>query len=127
MTTINPIWTENVSLVAKQALNASGTDVDDLDIAASGYEDIVLQFTVQFDNSSTGDYKVEIYRSANSGITDDTIPTYTFIIPNTPGGHIIDSIKIPKEPYISVKRTNEDASYGLSETIVYAGNKWSSS
>ena len=127
MATINPVWTENQTLAAKQEVAASGTDTDDLDIANGGYEDIVLEFVVQFHASSTGDYKVEIYRSTDSGLLDDTIPTYNLVIPNTPGGHIVDSIKIPKEPYISVKRTNEDGSYGLCETIIYAGNKWSSS
>ena len=127
MATITAAWTENVSVQAAQTLAANYSDVDDIDIAAAGYDKIVLQFSVTFHASATEGYTIEIFNSSNSGTTEDNIPIITQNISVAAG--LIKTLSIPIEglPYIAVYRKNEDGSYDITnETITYAGRKWSS-
>ena len=127
MATISAAWTEAISIQTLEAINPSAAKSDDFDIAAAGYDTVKLQFTVAFSAAAVNDYKVEILTSADSGSTDDSVATYTLLIPAPgSGGHVIDSITIPNEPFIRIKRTNLDTTETATETILAAGRKWSS-
>lgn len=127
MATITPNWTENQTLQAAQTLNASSSDTDDIDLAASGYDAVLVQWQGTFNASATDGCTIEVFASPDSGTTEDTIPIWSQEVEVDAGNTVKISFVIPDVPYAAIKRTNNDSSYSITnETLIYAGRKWSS-
>lgn len=127
MSTLSVSWTENQTLQAAQTLSASGSDTDDIDLDANGFDMVLITWKGTFHASATDGCTIEIFASPDSGSNEDTIPLYSMEVEVDAGNTVIKSLVVKDVPYIAVKRTNNDGSYDITnETMLYAGRKWSS-
>ena len=121
MATTTPSWTENQTLRSAATLAAGATEGHDLDIAAAGYDLVVLQFNIA--HSSSSGVTVNLYSSPDSGTTDDDV--------SLPGGFSTDgtdeirTVTVMGHPHIRASITNDDGSNATGNiSILYAGRKW---
>lgn len=126
--TITPSWTENqtVSGFDDAAIAAAGTTSGDIDMAASGYDVVVIQIKVTFGGTPDGDATIEIFASSDSGTTDDTIALYSISVSETATTTERISITIDRAAFLQVKVTNNDSADTIDVSALYAGRKWSS-
>jgi hypothetical protein len=122
MATTTATWTENQTLrSANTVTTAEGSETHDLDIAANGYDLVVLQFDIA--HSSSSGVTVELFSSPDSGTTDDneSLPGGF----STDGTDVIKSVVVMGHPHIQVKITNDDGSNDTGNiAVLYAGRKW---
>ena len=122
MPTISPSWTENVALPVATPLAASGTDTQDIDLAALGADCVVLCFDLAL-GSSTAGIKVEVFESVDSGVNDTTAAIFEKTV-STDGRF---TVRIFDSPYIAVQVTNLDTVTGTGAIgVTYAWRNWAS-
>lgn len=98
-------------------LNASTTEI---------FLEVMLQISVTFNASATGDAILHLRYSADSGTTEDTedVSTYAKTIAVSAGDTIIVSHRVPGQfDYLDVGMENEDATYTLDWSCKYSGSK----
>ena len=121
MATTTPTWTENQTLRSAATIVAGGSDTNDLDLDANGYDLAVLQFNITHGSSSG--VTVELFSSPDSGTTEDNT--------SLPGGFSTDgtdeirTVTVMGHPYVAVKITNDDGSNATGNiAVLYAGRQW---
>lgn len=84
-----------------------------------------LQISATFNASATGDAIVHIRKSANDGTTEDTedVDTYAKTIACSAGNTVTVSLMVYDFDYLDVGIENEDATYTLTWSAIYAGVK----
>jgi hypothetical protein len=124
MATTTATWTENQTLRSAATLAAGATSTHDLDIDASGYDTVVLQFDIA--HSSSSGVTVELFSSPDSGTTDDTESLAGGF--STDGTDVTKSVVVMGHPHIQVSITNDDGSNATGNiSVLYAGRTWSTS
>lgn len=96
--------------------------------AGSGemFMDVILQISVTFNASATGDAILHLRYSADDGTTEDTedVATYARTIEVSAGDTIVISHRVHGMfDYLDVGMENEDASYTLTWSAEYSGVK----
>jgi hypothetical protein len=121
MATTTATWTENQTLRSAATLAAGTTSTHDLDIDASGYDTVVLQFDIA--HSSSSGVTVELFSSPDSGTTDDTESLAGGF--STDGTDVKKTVVVMGHPHIQVSITNDDGSNATGNiAVLYAGRKW---
>jgi len=111
-------WTENLSLHASSSIANGANEVNDLDLAGSGYYGAIVQVDIDIPSGSpAGDVTVEVFRSADGGTSVDTIPAQKVALPFTTTGNKKQSIVVDG-PWNRVKVSN-----GTGATLTYVG-RW---
>jgi len=89
------------------------------------YAVVLLQISVTFNASATGDAEVHVRKSSDDGTTEDTPEegTYLGTIECSAGNTVIRTFEVFDFDYLDVGVKNNDASYTLSWTGIYSGYK----
>lgn len=105
------------------ASDTGGTPLD----ASSGesFMEVLIQVSVTFNASATGDAKLHLRKSADGGTTESTENegTYAMTIPVSAGNTVIKDIMVYDFTYLDVGLENEDATYTCTYTAIWAGKK----
>lgn len=121
MATTTATWTENQTLRAAATIAAGTTEGHDLDLDASGYDTVVLQFNIA--HSSASGVAVNFYSSPDSGTTDDDESLAGGF--STDGTDVIKTVVVMAHPHIRVSITNDDGSNATGNiAVLYAGRTW---
>lgn len=93
--------------------------------AGEMYAWVQLQISITFNASATGNAILHLRKSANDGTTEDTenVATYARTIECSAGNTVTISHMVYDFDYLDVGIENEDASYTLTWTGIYAGVK----
>ena len=130
MTTINPEWTENLTLPAFDDTSPLDgvTSKTALDLDSTGPYDLVqIQIKITWHASATDYADLFLYGSPDSGTTDDTEPLAgSRRIDADPGETTYLSIIVRDIPFINIWIQNESNQEIAELSGKYAGRKWSS-
>ena len=126
--TITPSWTENQTITGfdDAAVAAAASTSGDIDMAALGYDVVVIQIEVTFGGTPDGNATIEILSSSDSGTKDDTIALYSVSVTEATSTTKRISIPIDRIAFLQVKVTNNDTTDAIAVSALYAGRKWSS-
>lgn len=129
MADITASWLENqaVETLDTATITQGNAATGDIDLADLGYIGVKVQITITCGAAVDADPTIEVFGSANSGTTDDTIPIWSQSV--TFGGVKTISFTIMNEPYIAIKVTNTTSADGdedLDLVAKYAGLKYAS-
>ena len=94
--------------------------------AGEMFMDVILQISVTFNASATGDAILHTRFSSDDGTTEDTedVGTYAKTIECSAGNTITVSHRIPGFfDYLDVGMANEDSTYTLTYSAIYSGVK----
>jgi len=128
MTKLDATVVEAAEEVAAEAIEwASDTGGTVLDAGTTEiFNDVILQVSVTFHASATGDAILHLRTSADSGTTEDTadVETYAKTIAVSAGNTVIVSHLVPGQfDYLDVGMENEDGTYVLDWSCKYSGSK----
>ena len=126
MATIKPVWTENVNLHTSASLAFGASVTDDIDLDTLGADLCAIVIEIIFGATPDGDVLVEIFGSSDSGVSDDTEPLTSFIIPFAASVTKLKTIVIKDMAYIAVKVTNNDSADSVTYDSWHAWRQWSS-
>lgn len=125
MATITADWTEDVAVTMSDISPADTvTSTGDIDLDAGGYDRVLVQITLDW-HATAGDYAdVNIYSSADSGITIDNVVLYNRRVDAVAGGITRISQVIDGVPWVRVSVENQSNQEIESLVVEYAGRKW---
>ncbi len=126
MSTIKPVWTENVNLHTSAALAFGASVTDDIDLDTLGADLVTVTIEIIFGGTPDGDTLIELFRSADSGSNDDTIPATSFRIPFATSATKRKTFTISAAAYAAIKVTNEDSADSVTYEAWYAWRNWNS-
>lgn len=128
MATIGSNWTENQAVTFDDTTPAKTIEgKGPIDLAASGYIGIVIQFRIIFGASADGNAEIRVRSSPDSGTTKDTELLYSQEVAFTVSTTKNISITIMNQPYIEVGVYNGNTAIeDITISADYAGLKYSS-
>ena len=128
MATISSSWTENQAVSFDDTTPAKTVEgKGPIDLAASGYIGVVVQFQIQFGGSADGNAEIRIRSSPDSGTTKDTELLYSQEVAFTVSTTKNISVTIMNQPYIEVGVYNGNTAVeDITISADYAGLKYSS-
>lgn len=128
MVTISSSWTENQAVSFDDTTPAKTVEgKGSIDLAASGYIGVVIQFQIQFGGSADGNAEIRVRSSPDSGTTKDTELLYSQEVAFTVSTTKNISVTIINQPYIEVGVYNGNSAVeDITISGDYAGLKYSS-
>ncbi len=128
MVTISSLWTENQGVSFDDATPAKTVEgKGSIDLAASGYIGVVVQFQIQFGGSADGNAEIRVRSSPDSGSTKDTELLFSQEIAFTVSTTKNISVTIMGQPWIEVGIYNGNSAVeDITISAGYAGLKYSS-
>ena len=128
MATISSAWTENQSVSLDDTTPAKTVEgKGPIDLAASGYIGVVVQFQIQFDGSADGNAEIRVRSSPDSGTTKDTELLFSQEVDFTVSTTKNISVTIMDQPWIEVGVYNgNSATEDIIISMDYAGLKFAS-
>ena len=129
MATITSSWTENQSVSLDDTTRAKTVEgKGSIDLAASGYIGVSIQFQIQFGSSADGNAELRVRSSPDSGTTKDTLLLYSQDVEFATSTTKNISVTIMNQPWVEVGVYNGNtAVQDITISIDYAGLKYSSS
>ena len=126
MATGTAVWTENQTDVNFADLTpADGVQtVADFDLAAAGYDRIVVQVSIDWNAGATDYADLFLYNSANSGGQDDTTPIWSQRITALDNDPEYITVIIDGIPYAILELDNQSNQEITALDLIYAGRKW---
>ena len=128
MATISSSWTENQAVSFDDTTPAKTVEgKGPIDLAASGYIGVVIQFQIQFGGSADGNAEIRVRSSPDSGTTKDTELLFSQEVDFTVSTTKNISVTIMNQPYIEVGVYNGNTAVeDITISADYAGLKFSS-
>ena len=128
MATITATWTENVAVTAFDDVTPADTvtSVTSIDVAAAGYDCIVVQLKIIWHASATDYANVFVYASPDSGTTDDTIAVWSQRLTANAGATEYISFVLQDLPFVNIAFENQSNQEHAGISGIYAGRKWTS-
>lgn len=126
MATGTAVWTENQTDVNFDDLTpADGVQTKaDFDLAASGYDMIVVQVSIDWNASATDFADLHLYSSPDSGGQDDTTPIWSQRITALDNDPEYITVVIMNIPYAILELDNQSNQEITALDLIYASRKW---
>jgi len=126
MATGSATWTENQTGVDFADTTPADTvkTKADFDLAASGYDMIVVQIKIDWHADATDYADINLYSASNSGATDDTTPLWSQRIVALANDPEYITIVIKDLAYAVLEFDNQSNQEIAELDIIYAGRKW---
>ena len=125
MSTIKPVWTENVNLHTSGTVAAGASATDDIDLDNLGADRVDVTVEIVFGASPDNDVLVEVFGSNNGGTDDDTEPLMSFAIASAASATKRKTFSVTGA-YRAIKVTNQDSADNVTYDSWYAWRQWSS-
>lgn len=118
-------WVENIPVTMTDTTPAHGaTSSGDIDVSASGYDVVVIQFTFDWGASSDRYLDIFIYSSSDGGTTVDDVPIYNRRVDATPNGTTSVSLQVIDYPWLRVAVDNRTTGELANLVVEYAGKDY---
>ena len=129
MSSITAAWTENqaVATLDGATITQGASATGDIDLAGLGFIGVKVQIKITYGAAVDDNTTIEVFGSADSGTTDDTVPIWSQSVTYNAGGVATVSFTILNEPYIAIKVTNTTGADGDEDIDLvskYAGLKY---
>ena len=128
MATITASWTENITAVDFDDTSPADTvaATASIDLAADGYDCIVVQIKFTFHASAADYITISVYADVNSGSSPDDIPIFSQRVASIAGVSKEMSIVLQDLPFVDIVFLNDSQQEVTNLDLIYAGRKWAS-